>query len=340
MEKVIEEIKKLETVKSFSKSHRIVNGILNAINENILEKNDALPSVNTMIKELGYARQTIADAYKELIHKGVVESRNRIGYFVASIKSGQILNVALILYAFDTFQETFYKNFRTALGENIKIDVHFHHNNWATFKGIIESVNGKYGMYVIASIPRPGIDKLLKLLPTNRVLLVDRYVDTDEDYSYIAQEFRESSYLAFLQLKDKIRKYNKFIFYFKQSTADPSDVLESFNKFVRKHKIEACVEDSYKSGSIQPGNVYFTISNLELWDMLKDAKIKGLELGKDVGILSHNDDIIKELIFGGITTFSTDFAAMGREAAEYILSNKSQRLHRIMPTNLVDRNSL
>ncbi|MEQ8240227.1 MAG: winged helix-turn-helix domain-containing protein, partial [Cyclobacteriaceae bacterium] len=153
MKKVFQEIIKLEFVNTFSKNDRIVNGILNAIDENILKKNDPLPSVNSMIKELGFARQTIASAYQELVHKGVVESKNRVGYFVASKNSNQTIKVALVLYAFDTFQETFYENFRKGLGENVQLDIYFHHYNWGSFKSIVEDVSGKYGMYVIASIP-------------------------------------------------------------------------------------------------------------------------------------------------------------------------------------------
>ena len=72
--------------------------------------------------------------------------------------------------------------------------------------------------------------------------------------------------------------------------------------------------------------------------MLKDSKNKDLVLGRDVGILSHNDDDVKEIIFDGITTFSIDFAHMGRLAAEFVLSLKP--IKHIMENKLIRRNSL
>jgi DNA-binding LacI/PurR family transcriptional regulator len=48
-------------------------------------------------------------------------------------------------------------------------------------------------------------------------------------------------------------------------------------------------------------------------------------LGEDIGFISHNDDIVKEIIFDGVTTFSTDFAAMGKKAAEFVLDRKKLR---------------
>src|SRR5690606_11628601 len=339
MEQVIRQIQELESVNSLSKHEQIVQGVLNAINEKLISKGEMLPSVNKMIQELGFASETIVKAYKELVHSGIIESKNRLGYFVATEDIQQELKVALVIYAFDIFQETFYENFRKGLGENIQLDVFFHHNNYAAFDNIVNSIRGKYGMYVIAPIPNADTPELLSLLPVNRVLLVDRYVETKENYNYIVQEFRKSSYEAFCKLKDKIEKFDQFVFFFrKDNSAEPVEILESFNDFVREYRVNAVILDNYEPGSLEKGKVYFTIHNLELWEMLKDTKAKGYVLGKDVGFISHNDDIVKEIIFDGVTTFSTDFAKMGSRAAEFVKGGK--KIQEIIPTLLIERNSL
>lgn len=338
MKQIIQQIKNLESINSFSKHEQIVQGIINAIDEKVVRKGDLLPSVNTFISELGFARETIARAYKDLVHRGIIESKNRLGYFVATNDVKQELKVALLLFAFDIIQETFYENFRKGLGENIQLDIFFHHNNLDTFESIIQNLKGKYGMFVIAAIPNVKTPEVLKQLPTNRVLLVDRYIKTDEEYNYVAQEFGDSSYNAFVQLKDKIKKYDEIIFFFKPTTAEPQEILNSFKRFMKDHNIKGVIKEKYVSGSLEKGKVYFTIHNLELWGMLKDSKVKGLKIGKDIGFISHNDDIVKEIIFDGVTTFSTDFAEMGKKAANFVLHRK--KIQEIMPTVLVDRNSL
>ncbi|MGS2738217.1 GntR family transcriptional regulator [Sinomicrobium sp. M5D2P17] len=338
MEQIIRQIRELESVNSLSKHEQIVQGILNAINEKNITKGEMLPSVNKMIQELGFARETIVKAYKELIHSGIIESQNRLGYFVATEDTQQELKVALVIYAFDIFQETFYENFRNGLGNNIQLDIFFHHNNYDTFDNVINSIRGKYGMYVIAPIPHTNTPELLRLLPENRVLLVDRYIKTRENYSYIVQEFKDSSYEAFCRLKDKMKKFEQVVFFFKPNSAEPTDILESFQDFVKDHGINAVIRDNYEPGSLEKGKVYFTIHNLELWEMLKDTKSKGFILGKDVGFISHNDDIVKEIIFDGVTTFSTDFSLMGRKAADFIV--KKEKIREVIPTVLIERNSL
>ncbi|OCB73383.1 GntR family transcriptional regulator [Flavobacterium piscis] len=338
MKQIIQQIKNLESINSLSKHEQLVQGIINAIDEKVVTKGDLLPSVNTFISELGFARETIAKAYKELVHRGIIESKNRLGYFVATNDVKQELKVALLIFAFDIFQETFYENFRKGLGKNIQLDIFFHHNNFDTFESIVQNIKGKYGMFVIAPIPSKKTPAVLKQLPTNRVLLVDRFIETDEDYNYVAQEFGDSSYNAFVQLKDKIKKYDEIIFFFKPSSAEPDEILNSFKRFMKDYDIKGVIKEEYVSGSLEKGKVYFTIHNLELWEMLKDSKIKGLKIGSDIGFISHNDDIVKEIIFDGVTTFSTDFSEMGKKAANFVLNRK--KIQEIVPTVLVDRNSL
>ena len=72
--------------------------------------------------------------------------------------------------------------------------------------------------------------------------------------------------------------------------------------------------------------------------MLKDCIAKGFQLGKDVGILSHNDDVVKEIICGGITTYSTDFKKMAEVAATFVLDR--EKIQTTVPTELIRRNSL
>ncbi|QNN44738.1 GntR family transcriptional regulator [Pedobacter roseus] len=337
-EKLFNEIKDLSIINSFSKHEQLVQGIINGLNHKLIAKGDMLPSVNEMMRETGFAKETIGKAYKELISRGILESKNRMGYFVATDDTEQHLKVCLLIYAFDTFQETFYQNFRDHLGDNIQVDVYFHHNNFSVFESIINSNKGQYGLYVIAPIESNAAKEVLEQLPKEKLLIVDRYVKLKGDYSYIVQEFEKASYNAFLELAPRIKEFSEFVFFFKPSSAEPNEVLISFKRFIKEFNINGVIKNSYEAGSIAPDKVYFTIHNLELWEMLKDTRVKGLKVGKDLGILSHNDDNVKEIIFDGITTFSIDFAHMGRLAAEFVLNLKP--IKQVMENKLIRRNSL
>lgn len=338
MRNIFEQIHELDGIPGLSKHEQLVQGIINSINEKIVTQGDALPSVNTLIKEVGFARETIAKGYKELVRRGIVESKNRVRFYVANEATGQQLKVALLLFAFDSFQETFYKTFRSKLGENVHIDVFFHHNNIDVFETIISNMRGKYGMYVIAPIPHPRTAGILKTLPMNMFLMIDRYEPMDVEFSYVTQEFEQASYDAFAKLADTIKSFDEMIFYHRPAADTPIEILNAFKRFIKDYKVKGVVKNEYLPGTLEKGKVYFTINNAELWLMLKDSKTKKMKLGKDVGILSHNDDVVKEIICDGITTYSTDFKVMAEKAAEFVLTRN--KVQEIVPTVLIRRNSI
>lgn len=338
MQNVFQQIHELENIQGLSKNEQIVHGIINAINDKSLSQGDALPSVNSLIKEFGFARETVARGYKELVNRGIVESKNRVGFYVANEDTSQQLRLALIIFAFDSFQEVFYKTLRSKVGPSIHIDVFFHHNNIDVFESIILNVRGKYGMYLIAPIPHKKTKDILGQLPLNKFLMIDRYLPMPGDYSYVVQEFEKSSYAAFKKLNTTIKKYKGMIYYHRPASDTPIEILDAYKKFVKDYSIKSSIKTEYIPGTIEKGYVYFTINNAELWEMLKDCIAKGLVLGKDVGILSHNDDVVKEIICGGITTYSTDFKKMAEIAAAFVLDREPRQI--IVPTDLIRRNSL
>ena len=338
MNTVFEQIYEMEGAHGLSKHEQLVNGILNAIQNKTLAQGDMLPSVNNLINEFGFARETIAKAYKDLVKRGILESKNRVGFFVSNLDVKQHLRVALILFAFDAFQETFYKTFRSRVGKGVHIDVFFHHNNIDVFESTINKVRGQYGMYVVAPIPHTRTPKILEALPMNNFLMIDRYEKIGSDHSYIAQEFEQSSYRVFMELKDTIRTYEGMVYYHRPAADTPIEILHAYKKFVKEVGINSEIRAEYLAGTIEKGKVYFTINNTELWNMLKDCKLKGLLPGKDVGILSHNDEVVKELIMDGITTYSADFKVMAEKAADFVLKRK--KIQEIVPTVLIRRNSL
>src|ERR1700748_1522653 len=190
----------LAEVPSFSKHDRLVQGIINAIDEKIIVRDDMLPSVNTMIKELHFSRETIVKGFRELIGRGIIESKNRLGYFVANGNTDQTLTVALLMYNLDTFEEQFYRNFRHELGKDVHLNIYFHHGNIEIFETILQQIKGKYGMYVLAPIPHPKTAILLETIPRNKFLMFDRYEPLKGEFNHITQEFEQATYTALSEL--------------------------------------------------------------------------------------------------------------------------------------------
>ena len=168
--------------------------------------------------------------------------------------------------------------------------------------------------------------------------MIDRYEPLVGEFNYVTQEFGKSSYAAFAQLADAIKKFDEMIFFHLPGSLVPIEIVQSYLKFVKDFKVNGKVLAEYKPGSVEKGKVYYTNDNSDLWQILKDCRSKKLKPGKDVGILSHNDEPVKEIISDGITTYSTNFTLMGKRAAQAVLSR--EQIHEIIPTVLIRRNSL
>ncbi len=336
MDKIFHEIKKLADIPSYSKHDRFVQGIINAINDKIVGQDEMLPSVNRLIRELGFSRETIIKGYRDLISRGIVESKNRLGYFVGNGDTGQMLKVALLMYNLDTFEEQFYRNFRQELGPNIGLNTYFHHGDIEIFETILTQIKGRYGMYVIAPIPHLRTKELLDTIPRNKLLLFDRYEPLEGEFNHITQEFEQSSYDVFSKLAPQINRFDEMVFYHSSNSLDPKEIVRSFKKFLKDFKINGRIINEYIPGTVEKGKVYFTLDNFALWQIMRDCKSQKLVPGKDIGILSSNDEPAKEII--GITTFSADFSEMGKIAGQVVVNNR--KIQMTVPTHLFERKTL
>lgn len=335
---MINKIKSLSTINALSKHEQLVQGVIEAIDSGLLRIGDQLPSINKMVSELGFARKTIVKAYEELKDRGLVESKKLKGYFIISQETKVTLKIALLLFAFQRFQEDFYNSFRKELGKRFQIDVFFHHNNIAVFESTLNNIHGKYGMYVVAPIPDKSIQSLLERIGPQKLLIIDRYLPMPQSYSYISQEFEGATYTKLLDLLPRIRKFKEVVLFFHKNQDNSDGVLKAFQRFVSDYEIKGKVELRYKPGKAKKGSLYFCLKDTDLWELLRDCRDKAYVIGSDIGVLSLDDHLAKEIVLGGITTISCDFKAMGKKAANHIKNQDDTQ--EIMPFHVMKRNSL
>ncbi|MGY6648567.1 GntR family transcriptional regulator [Wenyingzhuangia sp. IMCC45574] len=338
MEFLFKEILELQQRGVRSKRDQLVNGVINCINDGKLKRGDRLPSINNMVNGVGFARKTIVRAYDELKSRGIVESENFKGFYIASTNTQSKLKVALLMYSFRAFQEDFYNTFREELGEDYQIDIFFHHHNTEVFKSTLETIEGKYGMYVIAPIPNEEITDILKKIPADKLLIVDRFIDVPVAYSYISQEFEQSTYKHLKNLLPEIKKYKKTVLFYREDQDYPLGIKLAFDKFIKETGLVGSVATKYTTPILEKGAMYFFISDTGLGQLLKDATNATYKIGEDIGVLTHNDNDLKEVIFGGITTFSADFRKMAVESAQFVKDRKI--IQKIIPSEIKRRSSL
>lgn len=316
------------------KYQQLVNGINNAIAENILQKGDLLPSVNSICKTNQLSRDTVFKAYSILKEQKSIDSVPNKGYYV----SGETRKVLLVLDTFKAYKEVLYHSFVNNLADNVITDVQFHHYNIDVFKTIINNSIGKYYKYVVMNFDHKEVSSTLAAIANDKLLLIDWNIQAKKEQNYIFQDFGKAFYNALKEGVNLFKKYKSIQFVYPDYTNHPKETLEFFKKFCADFQFEYEVVTEAKKFNIQKGIAYISVSDRILGHFLEQCKETNLEPGTDVGFLSYNETPMKKFIYKGISVVSTDFKELGTKAAAFITHDEVVQCY--VPTSLIIRESL
>jgi DNA-binding transcriptional regulator YhcF (GntR family) len=331
---------KIVTVKDKSgipKYKQIVASIEDAIIKGVLKKGDKLPSLNSIKNQHSLSRDTVVAAFNELKMRGIVQSIVGKGYYVSSedIKVNQ--KIFLLFDELNSFKEDLYNSFLTSMGENVQVDIFFHHFNTDVFSKLINDNAGDYSYYIIMPANLKGTEKVISRLPNDKVYILDQMHLELMDYPSIHQNFKKDIYQGLHAGLKQIKNYQKAILLYNEER-QPKGILDGFNLFCTHNNIQNEVIDTLKDRALSKGELYILLDDKNLIRIIKRIKEEQLTLVEHIGIISYNDTLLKEIVEGGITTISTNFNLMGQRLAEMILNNEFAQIEN--PNSLIIRKSL
>lgn len=330
-------IVKVEENSSIPKYKQIVASIEEAISNGSLKKGDKLPSLNSVKNEYDLSRDTVLTAFNELKTRGIARSIVGKGYYIASEDIGVVQKIFLMFDELNSFKEDLYKSFLSSLGKNVQVDIFFHHFNQDMFRKLIYDNVGNYSSYVIMPANLQDTEQVINRLPKDKVYILDQTHEALSDYPAIYQNFQKN---IFNGLKDGVtllEKYTKLILVFTPEK-QPKGIKIGFELFCNEFAIANEVISSIEGRKLEKGDAYLLLDDTSLLKAIKSMKEQNLLLAKDIGIISYNDTLLKEIVSGGITVISTDFEIMGARLAEIILGNEDVQIEN--PNRLIVRNSL
>ncbi|MDX9881558.1 MAG: GntR family transcriptional regulator [Prolixibacteraceae bacterium] len=321
-----------------SKTEKIINGIIDAIAVNSVSKGDRLPSVNKLIQRLGVSRMTVVKALNILKERGIIVSEDKVGYFIRDVNVKRELKVFLFLTGFYSYHETLYNNIIENIdGQDITVDLFFHHCNPRIFKSVLQENMGLYGLYVITGFEDTSVETLLTRIPQGKLLQIIR-PPMVEGTSVICQDFYAGVLGSLERLGHRLSRFDRFILVFPPKRGHPEEIKVAFTEFCNKHNIAHSIEKKVTRELMVPRCAYWVIEDDDLIALIKLGEEAGLQFGKDIGILSYNETPMKEIIRNGITVISVDFAKMGQAIAQFI--NCPIRTNEIFSPDIIFRNSL
>lgn len=304
---------------------QIAASISKNIDKGIYRKNEKLLSINTYSKQHGVARDTIEKAYTILKRDGYIRSVSGKGYFVVG-KPDVRIKVLLLFNKLSSYKKTVYDTIVRTLGDKAKVDLHIHHYNPALLEESIDTNLGNYHYYVVMPHFFDYSDEqeyltILKKIPSDQLILLDKDVPKLAKQAAVFQDFRNDIYGALNVVTDLIAKYEKLIIIYPLDRHHPPEIKDGIMRFCEENNKKFEVITAFKVDELKKGNVYIVLTENDLADLIKGARIIDYELGKDIGIISFNETVFKELL--DITVITTDFEEMGRKTAELMLQNEA-----------------
>lgn len=320
---------KLDTNSKIPVYQQIVHSIMAAVRDGLLKRDQQIPSINELSEEYLLSRGTVEKAYNELREKKVIISVKGKGYFINRTDVTTPLRILLLFNKISNYKKQLYNAFVHALGDNVFVDLHIHHHSVALFENLMNNRIGDYDYYVIMPHFYEQPEKVLEILqrvPPNQLILLDRDLPGLKGrYGIVYQNFEKDIYASLTDALPQLRKYDRLVYVNPGMTPYPEEIKMGFQYFCRMNDFNYSVIEGVEMDTpVIKGQAFVIIEETDLVNLVKICRNQGLAIGKDVGIVSYNETLLKEILLDGITVISTDHDEMGRLAARMILGKKME----------------
>lgn len=332
------------------KYQQIVDSIIFNITVGNLKINQKIPSINEFSEEFYISRDTVERAYNTLKKSNIIVSIRGKGFYINQNQLIGKRNILFLINKLSVYKLKIYNSFVETIGTNAHVELLIYYCDENLFLSYLEKNILHYDYFVVmphfkgqnSEYKRMStlVKKTLNSIPNEKLFFLDNAIDCDDFYNLkVFQDFNTDLYEALKRNINKISKYQKFVLIFPKHCLYPYpvEILNGFRKFCKEYNIAFDVTDHYSKNMIlNKDELFLTIEESDLVELLKQIRDEKFLLGDDVGVISYNDTPLKELL--GITVVSTDFKYMGATMAEIILGNKQQSVK--VPFRFIDRKSM
>jgi len=325
-----------------TKRQQIFNAFVKDIESGKLKVGERLPSINEFAEINNVGRDTIERAYKMLKEKGFVASSPSRGYFVMKKKKNTHLRVLLIFNKLSSFKKIVYYSFLEELGSKATVDLQIHHYSPKILKDILDANLGKYDYYVImphffADADMDECVNVCKTIPPHELIILDKHLPQLGAYcKSVYQDFKGDIYDALRSLLDVVKKYERICLVFPKDIHHPKEIIEGVRLFCNEQKLLFSITDIAGIKKIRRSTMYIVIEEDDLAKLIKLVRTTSLTMGKEMGVISFNETVLKELL--DISVITTDFDQMGRDAAHLVLQKECAQLKN--PFQVIQRGSI
>ncbi|UMB54096.1 GntR family transcriptional regulator [Lutibacter sp. A64] len=334
------------------KYQQIIDSIIYNISLGNFIMDQKIPSINMFSEEFYLSRDTVEKAYSILKERNIITSIRGKGFYISKTKLISKVNILFLVNKLSTYKQKTYNSFIQNIGPNSHTELHIYHCDENLFLNLLEKYKSAFDYFIIMPHFKDDNQKHIsytlniinkvKKIPRNKLIILDNTKfakKIDGSFIEIFQDFENDIYNALKQALSKIKKYKKImlVYHDKAIYPYPRRILHGFKKFCIEHDLDfEILNEIYDDMVLKNGDLFITIEEADLVNLVKQTREQEFKLGEDIGIISYNDTPLKELL--GITVISTDFKIIGQTAANMIVNNDCKKVQ--VPFNFIDRESL
>ncbi|MFA5326906.1 MAG: GntR family transcriptional regulator [Prolixibacteraceae bacterium] len=332
---------KIDSESEVPKYKQVVDLFISDIEAGIFKQGQRIPSINETSEELLLSRDTVEKAYVSMKKKGILLAVRGKGYYINQVNVSKKLKICLIFNKLSNYKRSIYYSFVKTMGVKASVDVFIYNYDLDEFEAIVRNNLNNYDYFVILPHFRnenANIGEVIKRIPRDKVLIVDRFLEELKDYPVVYQEYDKDIQSALTCGIDLLRKYKQLNLVFPQAEYYPPYIVRGFKIFCQVNGFSCSIIDRIEDIEIQRNEAYIIVSDDDLYAFIRKIKELNWTLGKDCGVVAYNENQVKEILCDGITTISTSHEEIGQLAAQMILNKKFERIK--SPFQFIRRNSL
>jgi DNA-binding transcriptional regulator YhcF (GntR family) len=335
------ELIQIEQNSSRPKYLQITDAIIYSIEKGKLQKGQQLPSISELSLWQNIAKVTVARAYEELQEKGIIIARHGKGFYISSTEVRSQLNIFILFDTLNAYKENLYYAFKESLPAGTQLHLYFHHYDKQLFASLIDNSLGRYNYYVIMPHFNEDVTQIVARIPADKLVIIDKEMEgITGEYISVYQNFEQDVFSALSSGLELLERYDKLTLILSADRFQfvPEEITTGFRSFCNTYQVNGEIVDTFSAAQIRKGEAYLLFADRDMIEFIKRVHLLGLQLGKNIGLISYDDTPMKEILEGGITVISTDFEQMGQTAGQLITQKIKARVAN--PSTLIKRKSL
>lgn len=328
---------KIDTKSKESIYKQLVAQVERAIHDGHIQAGEHIPSMNELAARLDISRETVKKAYGILVEKRLIVPKHGKGFYAADMQAGGHPQILVIFDKFSVYKQILFNAFSESLSGNAEVTIVNHNQSLDLLEYYLDNYLDDFDYYVVT--PHFPLDKAsqaravkqLSRIPNRKLIMLDRLQPEypGNNYGAVYQDFENDIYDGLSQGIASCRSIGSLRVITLPTSLYGSCICKGVDRFAKEHRIPveyliSAPKDIHSGDTFLVLNSQLDAGLVSLAHVIEDA---GLRIGTDVFIISYNESEMNELVLGGLTTVSTDFAQMGRTAADMILNRHLHKIH-------------